>query len=350
MQQQHNSWLENALNLYKSPVALIGQKDSILFTNAAFESTFPLCAKNSNLDILYSNNQDLETKIRQEMDPGDSVSFWESTIVLESGDPVVFDLDIIAVNEQKALFFHDRRSSVPIREHQIRADRLAAIATIASGLAHEIKNPLAGIKGACQLILQGELKENELKEYTSLILKETNRVDGLVEELLDLSKPRRFTPQVVDINQLVHDVLTLYRTTSPGDIHWVEELDLSLPEVHIDAERVKQVVLNLVKNACEAMEGRGALTVRTRFVMEFAIKKGTKRQNFFAVDIRDSGPGMDEATLAKIFVPFFTTKDFGTGMGLALSQHIIEDHGGNLTVKSKPGEGTTFSVILPTRM
>ncbi|HEY8369821.1 MAG TPA: ATP-binding protein [Thermodesulfobacteriota bacterium] len=236
-----------------------------------------------------------------------------------------------------------------------RADRLGGWATLAAGIAHEVKNPLGGIKGAAQLLrdeLAGHAALDGYREYIDVMIREVGRIDRLLTELLTFSEPRppRFAP--VNLNSLLDTILLLQTTSEArGEVTIVKEFDPSLPEVQGDAEQLTQVFLNLVKNGLEAMGGKGVLRVVSRLDTDYRIRsrggRGGRRTQVVAVDVSDTGPGISPEDQAKLFTPFFTTKGRGTGLGLVLSHRIVHAHRGTMAVASTPGRGTTFTTWLP---
>ena len=228
-----------------------------------------------------------------------------------------------------------------------RAERLAALGTVALGLAHEIKNPLGGIKGAAQL-LRGALDDPELVRCTDIIIREVERLDGLVEHLRELSIPPRLDLQPVNIHRVLNDVLALQRQAPAwGETALRVEFDPSLPAVRGDRAQLTQVFLNLVKNALEALSGRGELRVSTRIETRYHIRRGRGRGQFLSVVVEDSGPGVPPEDVAQLFSPFFSTKAGGSGLGLALCHRIVAEHGGTIAYEACPGGGACFRVTLP---
>ncbi|TMA42472.1 MAG: PAS domain-containing protein [Deltaproteobacteria bacterium] len=228
-----------------------------------------------------------------------------------------------------------------------RAERLAALGTVALGLAHEIKNPLGGIKGAAQL-LRGAVDDPELVHCTDIIIREVERLDGLVEHLRELSVPPRLDLQPVNIHRVLNDVLALQRQAPAwGETALRVEFDPSLPAVRGDRAQLTQVFLNLVKNALEALSGRGELRVSTRIETRYHIRRGRGRGQFLSVVVEDTGPGVPPEDAAQLFSPFFSTKAGGSGLGLALCHRIVAEHGGTIAHEPRPGGGARFRVTLP---
>ena len=235
-----------------------------------------------------------------------------------------------------------------LEEDLKRADRLAMVGTLAAGLAHEIRNPLGGIRGAAQLLRRSLDDAPSLMEYTDIMIREVDRVDQLIEQLLDLSRPAQLALAPLNIHQILEDVLLLQtEPLAPQQVTVRKRFDPSLPPVRGDRAQLTQVFLNLVKNALQAMNGSGALTITTRAETDFHIRnRRSGRRKFIWVDIEDQGSGIKEDDLPHIFSPFFTTKNNGTGLGLAICYRIIKEHGGLIRVESTEGQGTTFKVSL----
>jgi two-component system, NtrC family, nitrogen regulation sensor histidine kinase GlnL len=235
-----------------------------------------------------------------------------------------------------------------LEEDLKRADRLATVGTMAAGLAHEIRNPLGGIKGAAQLLRRALERNPELHEYTNIMTREVDRVNLLIEQLLDLARPAKLDLAPLNIHQIIEDVLLLeLQSYGAMAITVKKRFDPSLPPIRGDRDQLTQVFLNLVKNACQAMNGSGTLTITTRVETDYHVRgHGAARNGLIWVEIGDEGTGMREEDLLHIFSPFFTTKNNGTGLGLAVCYRIIKEHGGIIRVNSAAGKGSTFKVSL----
>ena len=246
------------------------------------------------------------------------------------------------------LLLRDIKHRRELEEDLKRADRLVLIGTLAAGLAHEIRNPLGGIKGAAQLLRRSADGNPSMREYTDIMIREVDRVDQLIEQLLDLSRPAQLTLAPVNIHEILEDVLLLEgQTVGDRDIQIRKRFDPSLPPIRGDRAQLTQVFLNLVKNAFQAMERGGTLTITTRVETDYHIRgQDTGPNRFIWVDLADEGGGIREEDLAHIFSPFFTTKINGTGLGLATCYRIIKEHGGTIRVESTEGKGSTFKVSL----
>jgi two-component system nitrogen regulation sensor histidine kinase GlnL len=246
------------------------------------------------------------------------------------------------------LLLRDDKHRKELEEDLKRADRLALMGTLAAGLAHEIRNPLGGIKGAAQLLRREVEADAALRAYTDIMIREVDRVNHLIEQLLDLSRPLPSQFGSVNIHEILEEVLSLEAHSAPEKTVTVKKhFDPSLPPVKGDRAQLTQVFLNLVKNAYQAMQIGGTLTVTTRLETDFHVRAaGRRRSRLMWVDIADDGAGIKEDDLPHIFSPFFTTKNSGTGLGLATCYRIINDHGGLIRVESAEPHGTTFKVSL----
>jgi len=230
-----------------------------------------------------------------------------------------------------------------------QADRLSSLGALAAGLAHEIKNPLGGIKGAAQL-LEMEFPENEeLRDYIRVMLKEVQRVNVIVEELLALASPGRLKLDKVNLHRVLSDILLLQkRATGDRDLAIQQFFDPSIPPILADESLLTQLFLNLIKNAMEAVGDGGVVKVTSRVVSDYSMnQKGERRARMVAVDVADNGPGIADEVLENLFTPFFTTKSKGTGLGLAICHKIVSEHRGMIKVDSDPTRGTVFTVMLP---
>lgn len=229
----------------------------------------------------------------------------------------------------------------------LRKERLAYIGTFAANLAHEIKNPLSGIRGAAQL-LSKKVKNDNLVEYMFVIMKEADRLNVIVNEMLDFARPAKLNKIDLNIHQVLDSVLLLLQE-GMQPAAFVKIYDPSLPPISGDEGQLTQVFLNLIKNAKEAIGKEGSIQIITRMPTEFhIIEEGAKAGGkMVAVEIRDNGCGIRHEDIEKIFTPFFTTKPKGSGLGMAISLKIVKEHNGLLKIDSSPGRGTTVSVFLP---
>jgi len=249
-------------------------------------------------------------------------------------------------------------------------DRLAALGAMAAGLAHEVKNPLGAIKGAAQLLEEDGAKDGATPaEWVGIILEEVNRLDRVVGSFLAYARPHAGNPVPLDVNAAVRRTVQILSSQAPSDLDVRLELADDLPRAKIDPEQLRQVLINLIQNAIQAMNARGRVTVSTQarrartwstssanwerassaraLDAPSSDRKNEAEGETIEIAVRDTGPGISQKVLKNLFVPFFTTKDQGTGLGLAISQSIVQNAGGSIQVHSQPGAGTTFTIVLP---
>jgi two-component system nitrogen regulation sensor histidine kinase GlnL len=221
-------------------------------------------------------------------------------------------------------------------------DRQAANRAVMRGLAHEIKNPLGGLRGAAQL-LERELPDKSLKEYTRIIIHEADRLRNLVDRMMGPHQPLKKKP--VNLHEILEHVRKLMLVEVPVGLTLERQYDPSLPEFKGEPEQLIQAVLNIVRNSAEAIEYKGVIHLRTRIERSFTI--GQKRHRLvLRTDIEDNGPGIPEEIREHIFYPMVTAKPGGTGLGLSIAQDIVTKHGGLIECDSRPGL-TVFSIYLP---
>jgi two-component system nitrogen regulation sensor histidine kinase GlnL len=249
------------------------------------------------------------------------------------------------------VFLRDSTIQRSLQEVVNEREHLSAFGSIAAGVAHEVKNPLGGIRGAAE-ILASRAHDAKTLDAAELIVREVDRIASLVDDLMVFTQGEavRFAP--VNIHRLLDDVLDLLAHDPLGRAVTAERLyDPSIPEVWIDADRMTQVFLNLARNALQAMEGEsGTLSITTRLLLDRRLTTPEGEQfPSLQVEVADSGPGMPEEVREKLATPFFTTRPGGTGLGLALSRHWVARHGGTLRIESQLGEGTRVRVELPLR-
>ncbi|HUJ90746.1 MAG TPA: ATP-binding protein, partial [Syntrophorhabdales bacterium] len=219
----------------------------------------------------------------------------------------------------------------------IRTEKLASLGQLAAGVAHEINNPLGTITIYAHLLLKGMDKDDPRREDVELIVNESNRAKEIVQGLLSFARETKLRPGPVNVNDLLEDVLGLVVNQSLfHNIKIRKSLFQGLPTIVADETQLKQVFLNIILNAAQAMEGNGKLSITT-----------TTERKQIKVRIRDTGPGIPPEVVKNIFSPFFTTKEKGTGLGLAISYGIIERHNGKIDVDTELGKGSTFVVSLP---
>jgi signal transduction histidine kinase len=228
-----------------------------------------------------------------------------------------------------------------------RADRMASIGELASGIAHEIRNPLAGIQGAIQILANDFSKEDPRRQVTDEIQKQIYKLERLVKDLLNYAKPVPANYLPTDINQLVDKVLSFFMTQrgKSADFKIEKRYFSSLPKTMIDPSSMEQAFLNIILNAQKAMPQGGTFTVSTVSLPQR--QDDGKEVQEVRVIFEDTGFGISGENLPKIFNPFFSTRPDGTGLGLSITKNIVEQHGGKIEVESQVNVGTKFIITLP---
>jgi signal transduction histidine kinase len=218
-----------------------------------------------------------------------------------------------------------------------RADRLAAIGQLSASLAHEIRNPLASIDGAANLIESPQTPDEMRRSSLAIVHKEIGRLNRLLTHLLDFARPRSPEFQMVEPERLIDSIVNLAgHSAQQKGITLRKDVPPAAPAVECDPEQIKQVLLNLAINSVQAMDGPGEIVIWAR-----------QKDSSVEIGVRDEGPGIPDEDLDRIFNPFFTTKESGTGLGLSVAHQIVTQHGGAIRAERNPGRGMTFSLTLP---
>ncbi|BDI32249.1 hypothetical protein CCAX7_43000 [Capsulimonas corticalis] len=237
--------------------------------------------------------------------------------------------------------FEDVTNEMQMKEEVERVSKLAETGQLAANIAHELRNPLSSIKGAAQL-LRNELPDEFIElhgEFLDIIIEEVNGLNRMTSEFLEFSRVSPPQMQSVSLNQILGRLIQFMSAyLHDQDIEFEQKYAEDLPNVLVDKSQIEQVIRNIVINAAQSMPHGGKLTIITRYLVE---------QDIAEVDFEDMGVGINANKLEKIWTPFFTTKTKGTGLGLAIARKIVETHGGRLTARSMPGEGSTFTMQLP---
>jgi len=221
-----------------------------------------------------------------------------------------------------------------------RSEKLASLGRLVTGVAHELRNPIGVVKATVQVMEKEYSDAAGLDEFTAVIKEQVDRQNKVIQELLDFGRPSKQMVQPASINSVLEKVLTF---TLPmlrqNSINLQTSLGQDLPKIMVDPSGIKQVFVNMILNAIQAMPEGGILTIKTRL-----------QDNFICTEFNDTGLGIEPEELTRIFDPFYTTKDSGTGLGLSISHQIIVSHNGAIHVSSTPGEGSVFKVILPLKL
>jgi len=336
----------------------------VLIWNRAAEEMTGIAAADAiekNIHAVFSDNPAVMSQIEKTFSSGRSYSDYESELTVKHRPPlpVGFVTSVLTDNEGQPtgviLSIRDQAGVRDLKERMRRSDRLATLGMIAAGIAHEVKNPLVGIRGAAQL-MKSELSTESgagaskgLIEYLDVILKEADRLNNVLEGILDFTRLKPREIRAYNIHSILDRVLLLNEEgVRKNGVVLTRLYDPSLPDIIGNQDQLVQVFLNIIKNAIEAMPAGGKLTVVTRMSDLFtSVQADGKKHRLMVVKVSDTGPGIKPEHLTDIFTPFFTTKDKGVGLGLALSYQIVQEHLGTIRVESQENEGTMFSVYLP---
>ena len=239
-------------------------------------------------------------------------------------------------------FFDDITEVIKLNQLLQRSERLAALGEMAAGVAHEIRNPLNSIRGFAQLFSEGMVTQDKTKDSADIIIREVDRLNGLVVDLLDFGREQKIAKKEVDIVAFINDTITYVKQGRKDDeIKWESDFSSSAVKVSIDTDKIKQVLINLYHNALDALKDKKDGVIKSSIVLS------SDKPDMLLLKIEDNGSGIPENVKKKIFNPFYSTKSRGSGLGLSICQRIIEGHGGEIDLSSKENVGTVFSISLP---
>jgi PAS domain S-box-containing protein len=240
----------------------------------------------------------------------------------------------------------------------LRMDRLASLGVLASGIAHEIRNPLAGIKTVAQTLEEDINPDDGKREYVARIIRQVNRMDDLLKTLFSYARPKSPVPSHCRLQDIINEIKPLMEQRfDKNGVRFIENYTPDLPPVYVDFQQIQQVFMNLFLNAIDAMPVGGQLTVSAHpawTMLKRVDRRGhrypllNQRALYLQVNVADTGEGIARENLQAIFDPFFTTKPQGSGLGLSIVYRIMEEHNGDIQVESEVGKGTTFALLLPT--
>ncbi len=330
-------------------VVVLDEQSRIIYLNSAAENLFDSSSKTllgHPLQQVFSHTEQLATAMQQAILNHASFIEHELTLGTHSRGKLVLRCTATPLQSHNKNFllleFHPIDRPLKLAREEQMLDQTQANRLLLRNLAHEIKNPLGGIRGAAQL-LEAELSKPELREYTQVVIQEADRLRALLEKLL--------TPQniphisALDIHEVLERVRRIVLAEMPTGLEIKRDYDISLPPLHGDKEQLIQVVLNIVRNAAQAMQGRGKIILRTRIVRQITILRKRHRLAIM-VQIIDDGPGVPNHLRDQIFYPLVSGRADGHGLGLTLAQDFVNQHHGSIEFESEPGR-TCFSVMLP---
>ena len=339
------------LELLSTAVIVLDRAFTLKYANPAAETMFAFSQKNAlgqpcaRLFSSHPGNAALFSMLNQVVKH--DAGFSENELTLETAAATVLHTACTAApaeGQRLTLEFHQLDQQMKIVREEKILEHQQLNRELIRNLAHEIKNPLGGIRGSAQL-LERELPQSELREYTQVIVKEADRLQALMDRLLT---PHRM-PKLASLN--IHEVLERVRALVlaefPNGITFQRDYDTSLPELIGESEQLIQALLNVARNAAQSMQGRGEIRIVTRIARQVTLARVRYRYAIM-IDIIDNGPGVSATLQDKIFYPLVSGRDGGTGLGLSIAQEFVNQHQGIIEFDSVPGQ-TRFTVLLPVR-
>ena len=340
---------QQVLEHQTSAIVVVTSALAIKLVNPAAEDLFGVSGqrvRGTSLETLFRHPDKVLGNSTGPLTGRQSFTLRQQHLYLPSGEELIVDLTVVSIDGDDLLIEAQplkRLLRINLDDRLINVQETTA--KLVRGLAHEIKNPLGGIRGAAQL-LDRELNRPELAEYTQVIIREADRLTELVDNMLGPSRPLKIAP--VNVHKVLEHVAQIAKTGMlQAGLDMKRDYDPSLPAVDADEDQLIQALLNLVSNACIALEEvpGGRVTLRTRALRQFTIA-GQRHRLVVQIDVIDNGPGIPEELIDRMFYPMISGRPHGTGLGLAIAQNIVRRHNGVLECESRPGR-TRFSVLLP---
>lgn len=357
LQKQRGDYYATVIDSVGDGVIVVASSGLITLCNPAAEEITGFSkrqAQGAEFEKLFAMETTLRDMVSKTIRTGITISDHENVVVRSTGQitPVaVTCYPLVEGSGENIGAILTLKDITYIRELEAavrQADRLSTVGTLAAGLAHEVKNPLGGIKGAAQLLEREFEPESEMLEYTRVMIRETERIDHIIRELLELASPRGLKLSPVNLHKVLGDILLLQRqAVADREIAFIQHFDPSIPDIMADEEMLTRLFLNLICNAIDAMGVDGCLTVTSRVLSDYRMAQNERHSRMVAIEVVDDGPGIPAEDLENIWTPFFSTKSGGTGLGLAICHKIVSEHRGMIKAESDPGHGTKFTVLLP---
>ena len=314
--------------------------------NAAAEILFDMSQRQATsipFQTLLPGESELFSRIQRVKQTGQSLVEREVTLYLPSVGEILVDCSIKLVDvDDSEPYILLELSQLDFQQRISRDESLHTQQQVLRGLAHEIKNPLGGLRGAAQL-LERQLDSDDLKEYTAIIISEADRLQSLMTKML--GSHHQSEPVLVNIHEILQRVRQLVFVEVDNRLTMIGDYDPSIPEFYADFDQLVQVFLNIIQNAVQAMHGAGNIVIRTRVKRNISIDQQHYRQGV-CIEIEDNGPGIAKDLQESIFFPLVTGRAEGTGLGLYLVQNLIHRNKGMISFTSKPGY-TIFSIVFP---
>jgi len=343
-----NELLEIVLNSMTDGIIVTDTNNKLVFHNRRSERLIPFSSVDLDDSIIWEviDDEDISIFIKKTLLNAEKVSEEEFTIKIAGLSKTLW-LDIMPVvrdgSIQGSLLHISDITERKKRDGRLRrAENLASLTTLAAGVAHEIKNPLGSISIHIQLMQKSLKRDKQLKaetsgKYLDILNEEVERLNNIIVDFLFAVRPMNPTMKKSDINKVLTDLLEFVKFELEEASVSIEcEFQEDLPKLEIDEKYIKQAILNIIKNSVAAMPNGGVMYFKT-----------VTDENWVHIYICDTGTGISEENMSKIFEPYFTTKQFGSGLGLTVVYKIIKEHGGDIVLESVENQGTTFTINLP---
>ncbi|PKM29596.1 MAG: nitrogen regulation protein NR(II) [Gammaproteobacteria bacterium HGW-Gammaproteobacteria-11] len=347
-------FLRQILDNLTTAVLLLDKRLHLSYMNPAAEMLLAVSGQrvsHQHVGELFNDTQVALESLQHAIDNGHPFTKREAQLSLNNGHLLMVDYSvtpIIAGDVHWLLMeLHPRDRLLRITKEEAQLSKQEVTKVLVRGLAHEIKNPLGGIRGAAQLLAR-ELPDAGLRDYTDVIIEEADRLRNLVDRMLGPYRPPNLQP--INIHEITERVYSLIEAETQGQLQLMRDYDPSIPDIMADREQLIQALLNIVRNAMQALAEHGGLeqgqiTLRTRSLRQFTIGQ-TRHRLVCRVQVIDNGPGIPEEIIESIFYPMVSGRAEGTGLGLSITQNIISQHQGLIECESKPGR-TVFTLFLP---
>ncbi len=352
--QQFRAFAESLIQSISSGLILVDTKERITYFNRAAGkilgypkeevigkpfSIFSLKEKKQTMPTPFKNHYEMDSR-------REGVIVRKDKVKIPIGFNITDHLDSRGGKIGKIINFRNMTNILKLQEEILRMDRLVSLGELSSGIAHEIRNPLAGIKTTAQALGEEMEQDDPKREYLNRITKEIDRLNDLLKTFFSFAKPQKLNPVVCNIRDIVNEIIPLLiKDIANRGINFTEEYAPDLPKVRVDFSQMHQVFLNLFLNAIQAMPNGGELKIKAEpIALAPLINPG---KDYVRISISDTGKGIPTHGINKIFDPFFTTRSKGIGLGLSITYQIVKKHGGSIKVESKMDRGTTFILTLP---
>jgi PAS domain S-box-containing protein len=352
--QQLRAFTESLIHSISSGLILVDTKDQITYFNRAAEkilgysrkevvgkplTVFSLREKKQTMPTPFTNDAEMDSR-------REGIIVRKDKAQIPIGFNITDHMNSRGGRIGKIINFRDMTNVLKLQEEMIRMDRLVSLGELSSGIAHEIRNPLAGIKTTAQALGEEMEHDDPKREYLNRITTEIDRLNGLLKTFFSFAKPQKLNPVVCNIRDIVNEIIPLLiKDIANRGINFTEEYARNLPKVKVDFNQMHQVFLNLFLNAIQAMPNGGELKIKAEPIALAPLVNPGK--DYVRIWISDTGKGIQTQRMNKIFDPFFTTRSKGIGLGLSITYQIIKKHGGSIRVESKVDKGTTFILTLP---